>query len=167
MRSVIGLLLAFPAAVCLAQTPDSNQRFLEELNGIRSALDRLAQAINSIGKQQDETLTLLRLMAYESQLRDLQSEQRDLAAQERECSGRVAALEATAHSQEGGASSGGVRLPATPPDSPQSSEIVEKLASARRTRDEIRARLESGRLSIIEIRGRVERARKALDQTGR
>ncbi len=163
MKYIMRFSLAFVAAVCLAQSPDVNQRLLEEMKGVRAALNRMVQLLETMEKTQVALLALQQVLGYESQLRTLQSQQSQFATQERDLSTRVAALEEAARTQEGGVDPGGLKVPGGVQDARSLAETQERLASAKRSLDEIRGRLKSVDQESAALRSRIEQQQKALE----
>jgi predicted nucleic acid-binding Zn-ribbon protein len=174
MRLVIGisatvvLTLAFgllsaplgkPASV-LAQAPDSEQKVLAELKGIRATLSRLVELGEAADKSQRAAVALQQVQVYDNRLKTLRTEQSQLASQEWDLNKSAAALSASLHAVNAGIGANGLPLPEGVSNGSAGASIQEQSAAATRALQEVHERQRAVEQEIAALRSRIAEVEK-------
>jgi hypothetical protein len=171
MSSRLPLLLYILAPIASAQTPDpaASQKVLEELRGMRSLLNQLAQAVNTLQQGQKGQLALARIQIDESRVASLEVQKLQLISREQELEKEVAAASAFLRGEEGGASSPVAVSPTVAADSTGAAAgiLASRLAQAKSALDETRRARASVEGRIVALRARIDRMEQFLEEAMR
>ncbi len=164
MRTLVSMLLVLVSAVCLAQTPDSNQRLLEEMKGVRTKLDRVVQLMEATQKTQRALLASQEIQSCNAQIAALQTQQGRMATEERNLSKTVSTLDHSAQMADAGIGPNGVARAEGERAPVNRNDVSERLSTATQLLGEIHARQQSAEAEIIRLRGRISRLEKIVDE---
>ncbi|HTP32517.1 MAG TPA: hypothetical protein VMJ75_10115 [Candidatus Acidoferrales bacterium] len=162
MRWLITAALLIARGVCLAQTPDNDQKLLEELKAVRANLDRLVQLTEEVQKTQQALLAFQQVQAYDSQLRGLEAQRDALAEREADLSGKAAALGASARDALAGIGPNGA--PVGEMGSGHRKAVEDRLSETTRLLYATREKQQATERQISALRSRMTQLLKSADQ---
>ena len=162
MRLLISAAFVIARGVCLAQTPDTNQKLLDELKAVRASLDRLVQLTEAVQKTEQAVLAFQQVQVYDSQLRALESQRDALSERETDLGGKTAALGASARAAQSGVGPNGA--PVGDADTGYRKVLDDRLSETTRLLYATREKQKVIEQQISALRSRIAQLLKSADQ---